>query len=97
MRWWIECLTRELPPLTVNAPRAWHICGTSRACFNPPSALSRTPVLLIILEPERPAGGSGFTAVLIGAGRVRVKSSARAGGRLFRVTWDEDVGGRVRR
>lgn len=47
MRWWIECLIRELPPLTVNAPSAWHICGTSRACLGSPSALSRTPVVLI--------------------------------------------------
>ena len=30
--------------------------------------------------------GSGFTAVLIGAGRVRVKSSARAGGLLAGVS-----------
>ncbi len=48
MRWWITCLIRELPPLTVNALRAWHMCGARHACFGSPSALSRTPVLLII-------------------------------------------------
>jgi hypothetical protein len=32
MRWWIGCLIRELPPLTVNAPAAWHVCGTRHAC-----------------------------------------------------------------
>ena len=56
MRWWIECLVRELPPVTVNAPRAWHICGTSHAGVGSPSALSRTPVLLIIPSAVDPPG-----------------------------------------
>jgi len=38
----------------VNAPSAWHICGTSHACLGSPRAFSRTPVLLIIPEPECP-------------------------------------------
>jgi hypothetical protein len=38
----------ELPPLTVNVPGAWHVCGTSHACLGSPIALSRMPVLLII-------------------------------------------------
>jgi hypothetical protein len=29
MRWWAGCFIRELPPLTVEAPGVWHICGTS--------------------------------------------------------------------
>src|SRR6266571_5081341 len=30
MRWWTRCCTHELPPLTVDAPGVWHICGTDR-------------------------------------------------------------------
>jgi hypothetical protein len=38
----------ELPPLTVNVPGSWHVCGTSHASPGSPIALSRMPVLLII-------------------------------------------------
>ena len=48
MRWSDWRSVRELPLPTVDALGVWHVCGTSHACFGSLSALSRTPVLLII-------------------------------------------------
>jgi hypothetical protein len=60
MRWWAGCFIRELPPLPVNVPGGWHVCGTSHACRGGPLvadlglilpaffARSRALVLLII-------------------------------------------------
>jgi len=47
-----ECLIRELPPLTVNAPSAWRMCGTSHACLSSSGAPSRTLVLMIRHHPQ---------------------------------------------
>jgi hypothetical protein len=73
-----------------TSPPAGHLAGKRK--HRRPNAGSRCPRCLAtsqwwqVLGSNQRSLSRRFTAVIIGAGRVRVKSSARAGGRLAGVT-----------